>query len=157
MYANQLNQNHCGNELQNNKSRVIDNSINKSLENGIKIYGSVKKIPVDNDDGAYDFGGGVANAAKEKDIVAFQCTPQIWRNKVRNSTSNGILVVGKGAEPDIRGNVILQSRRAGIKLTQKATAYIGGTKKSDLKKMPLLKENPGEATLFADKEDNLMI
>ena len=57
---------------------MIDNSINKSLENGIKIYGSVKKIPVDNDDGAYDFGGGVANAAKEKesnqhdDIVDFK-------------------------------------------------------------------------------------
>jgi hypothetical protein len=39
-------------------------------------------------------------------------------------------------EPDIRGNVISENRRAGIKLTEGAVAHIGGTNKVDIKFIP---------------------
>lgn len=49
---------------------------------------------------------------------------------------NGILASGKQASPDIRGNIIIQNRKSGIKITELATAHIGGTSKTDIKFIP---------------------
>jgi hypothetical protein len=39
-------------------------------------------------------------------------------------------------EPEIRGNVIIENRKAGIKLTEGAIAQIGGCNKVDIKFIP---------------------
>ncbi len=44
--------------------------------------------------------------------------------------------MGIHCEPDIRGNVIIQNRSAGIKLTEGSVAHIGGTNKVDIKFIP---------------------
>ena len=62
--------------------------------------------------------------------------PLIWRNHIKQSGFNGILGLGVRCEPDIRGNVISENRRAGIKLTEGAVAHIGGTNKVDIKFIP---------------------
>jgi hypothetical protein len=52
---------------------------------------------------------------------------------------NGILCYGELCEPEIRGNIIESNRKAGIKLTDKAVALIGGTSKEDVKTLPSYK------------------
>lgn len=97
--------NDCGIELLNNKSRLIENLIEKSHENGIKVL---------------------------CDANTSRCAPLIWKNRIMQSGLNGIFCMGESCEPDIRGNVIDQNRKAGIKLCEQATAHIGGTSKDDL-------------------------
>lgn len=46
---------------------------------------------------------------------------------------------GSQAEPDIRGNIITQNRKAGIKVGECAKAQIGGTTKQDIKFIPMAK------------------
>jgi hypothetical protein len=36
----------------------------------------------------------------------------------------------------VRGNIIKQNRKAGIKITEQAIAHIGGTEKADIKFIP---------------------
>ena len=98
--------NECAIEILNNKSRIIDNIIEKSHENGIKIIGNEKSTKV---------------------------STTVWRNSIKNCGHNGILIIGESCEPDIRGNTILQNRRAGIKLSENSIAHIGGTTKEDMK------------------------
>jgi hypothetical protein len=56
-----------GIELYNNKSKVYDNRIEKSHENGIKVVG---------------------------DNGNTSCTPKIWENKIFSCGFNGILCMG---------------------------------------------------------------
>jgi hypothetical protein len=42
------------------------------------------------------------------------------------------LCQGEGCHPDIRGNLVDQNRKSGIKLCEQAQAHIGGTAKEDL-------------------------
>jgi parallel beta-helix repeat protein len=81
---------------------VIDNFVEKSHENGVKIVGNT-------------------NATRAK--------PKIYRNKIFSCGYNGIVCMGEHCEPDIRGNIIESNRKAGIKITERATAHIGGTHK----------------------------
>jgi hypothetical protein len=97
--------NDIGIEIQNNKSMILDNYIQKSHENGIKVVG---------DD----------NNTRAK--------PHIWRNKIESCGYNGIVCQGEHCEPDIRGNIIESNRKSGIKLTEKAIAHIGGTYKEEI-------------------------
>ena len=97
----------------NNKSRCIDNIIEKCHEDGIVVIGDDKST---------------------------KCTPCLWRNKIRACGHNGIFVSGEQCDPDIRGNIILQCRKSGIKLTQRSIAHIGGTMKVDIKFIPSVKE-----------------
>ena len=69
-----------------------------------------------------------------------RCMPLIWRNRVEQCSYDGILVYGMHCEPDIRGNVIANCRRAGIKLMNNAIAHIGGTSKEDLLEIPATPE-----------------
>ena len=101
--------NEVGVEIFNNKSRIIDNTIQKSFKDGIKVIGNNRST----------------NSA-----------PLIWRNFIRQSGLNGIIGMGIHCEPDIRGNVIIQNRSAGIKLTEGSVAHIGGTNKVDIKFIP---------------------
>jgi hypothetical protein len=39
-------------------------------------------------------------------------------------------------EPDIRGNVIANNRKSGIKIMKNATAHIGGNSKEDILELP---------------------
>lgn len=57
-----------GLEILNNKSRCIDNIIDKAHENGILVVG---------------------------DNNATKCTPSLWRNKIRSCGANGIFVTGE--------------------------------------------------------------
>ena len=63
IYANEMILNEQGIEILNNKSRCIDNMIDKAHDNGISIVGNDKST---------------------------KCTPNIWRNKIRACGSNGI-------------------------------------------------------------------
>ena len=87
--------NDCGIEILNNKSKVLDNSIEKSHEDGIKIVGIDKNT---------------------------RSTPFIWKNRIFSCGNNGILCLGEFCEPDIRGNIIESNRKAGIKLSEFASA-----------------------------------
>jgi len=89
--SNELIINDCGIEILNNKSRVIDNSIEKSHEDGIKIVGYDKNT---------------------------RSTPYIWKNRIFSCGYNGVLCLGEFCEPDVRGNIIESNRKAGIKLTE---------------------------------------
>ena len=102
---NEMNINDVGIEVLNNKSRIIENIIEKSHENGIKIVGDDKNT---------------------------RSTPKIWKNRIFSCGYNGILCMGEFCEPDIRGNIIDSNRKAGIKLTDSSSAHIGGTTKDDL-------------------------
>lgn len=103
-----------GVEILNNKSKVIDNTVEKSHENGIRIIGYDKNT---------------------------RSTPQIWKNTIFSCGQQGILCLGEFCEPDIRGNIIGSNRRAGIKLSEFACASIGGTTQDDNQVIPkLLKE-----------------
>lgn len=106
--------NDCGVEILNNKSYLIENLVEKSHENGMKIVGDNKDT---------------------------RCMPKIWKNRITSCGFNGILGIGDQCEPDIRGNVIDANRKAGIKLCELATGHIGGTSKEDLqmfiKQLPL--------------------
>ena len=62
--------------------------------------------------------------------------PLIWRNRVEQCAYDGMICYGEHCEPDIRGNIIANNRRSGIKLMKKAIAHIGGTSKEDILKMP---------------------
>lgn len=73
----------------------MDNTIEKMHNNGIDLSG---------DDGST------------------RCCPSIWRNNISVCGQYGILASGLQAEPDIRGNVIIQNRKAGIKITGYAKA-----------------------------------
>lgn len=110
-----------GIEILNNKSRIIDNRIDKSHQNGIKVTGNDKST---------------------------RCTPIVWRNHVKSSGYNGIVCMGEQCEPDIRGNIILQNRKAGIKLTEKAIAHIGGTNKMDIKFIPSSKKTEDKSRSY---------
>ena len=101
--------NQQGIEVYNNPSLIIDNVIEKSHENGIYILGADKSQ---------------------------MCTAVVWKNDITNSGFNGILIEGDQCKPDLRGNIISQNRRAGIKLTENAIAHIGGTTKADIKFIP---------------------
>ena len=98
-----------GIQVNNNRSRLVDNIIEKCHENGIRIVGS------------------------DKSQV---CSPIVWRNHIKTCGHNGIVAIGEQCEPDIRGNIIQQNRKAGIKLTEYAVAHIGGTSKVDIKFIP---------------------
>jgi len=65
IYGNEISLCERGIEILNNKSRCIDNIVDKAHDNGIIILGDNK---------------------------ATKCTPAIWRNKVRSCGANGILV-----------------------------------------------------------------
>jgi hypothetical protein len=58
--------------------------------------------------------------------------PSVWKNRIISCSHYGILCMGEFCEPDIRGNIIESNRKAGIKLTELATAHIGGTTKDDI-------------------------
>lgn len=62
--------------------------------------------------------------------------PLIWRNKIEQCAWDGILIDGKHCEPDIKGNIIANNRKAGIKIQNQAIAYIGGSSKDDIKTLP---------------------
>lgn len=109
IYGNEMTLNELGVEIFNNKSRIIDNTIQKSHKEGIKVIGNNRST----------------NSA-----------PLIWRNYIRQCGHNGIIGLGVHCEPDIRGNVITDNRRAGIKLTEGSVAHIGGTNKVDIKFIP---------------------
>ena len=49
---------------------------------------------------------------------------------------DGILIDGRHCEPDIKGNIIANNRKAGIKIQNEAIAYIGGSCKDDIKTLP---------------------
>jgi hypothetical protein len=87
--------NDIGVEVLNNKSRIIDNTIEKSHEDGIKIIGYDKNT---------------------------RSTPYIWKNKIFSCGWVGILCLGEFCEPDIRGNIIESNRKSGIKLSEFACA-----------------------------------
>jgi len=80
IYNNQMSLNQQGIRIMNNKSRVIDNIVDKSHEDGIVVIGDDKST---------------------------KCTPFLWRNKIRACGANGIFVSGEQCDPDIRGNIIL--------------------------------------------------
>jgi len=88
---------------------LIDNTIEKCFEDGIRVIG---------------------------DDNSTCSSPLIWRNTIKACAMNGILASGKQASPDIRGNIIIQNRKSGIKITELATAHIGGTSKTDIKFIP---------------------
>jgi hypothetical protein len=67
IYANEMCLNEQGIEILNNKSRCIDNVIDKAHDNGISVIGDDKST---------------------------KCTPCIWRNKIRSCGTNGIHVSG---------------------------------------------------------------
>lgn len=98
-----------GIEVQNNKSKIFDNSISKSHEYGMQLYG---------------------------DDNTTRCMPLVWRNRVEQCAYDGIIVFGEQCEPDIRGNIIANNRRAGIKLMKNAVAHIGGTSRDDIREVP---------------------
>lgn len=106
--------NDIGIEVLNNKSKIVENVIEKSHENGIKVVGDDKNT---------------------------RSMPSIWKNRIFSCGYNGILCMGESCEPDIRGNIIDSNRKAGIKLTDMSSAHIGGTSKEDLqmflKQLPL--------------------
>ena len=62
--------------------------------------------------------------------------PLIWRNKIEQCAFDGIIVFGPHCEPDIRGNIISNNRRSGIKIMKNAIAHIGGTSKEDIMVLP---------------------
>ena len=101
--------NDIGIEIFNNRSIIIENIIEKSHENGIKIIGDNKNT---------------------------RSMPSVWKNRIFSCGYNGILCMGKFCEPDIRGNIIESNRKAGIKLSDNSTAHIGGTSKDDIKTLP---------------------
>lgn len=101
--------NDTGIEILNNKSKIIENIIEKSHENGIKIVGDDKNT---------------------------RSMPSIWKNRIFSCGFNGIICMGEYCEPDIRGNIIESNRKAGVKLTDNAIAHIGGTTKEDIKVLP---------------------
>ena len=53
--------------------------------------------------------------------------------------ANGILIEGHKIYPDVRGNIISQSRKTGIKLTHNSQAHIGGNEKEDIELLPEMK------------------
>ena len=64
--------------------------------------------------------------------------------------------MGASCEPDIRGNIIESNRKAGIKLTEDASAHIGGTTKEEARdipshNMPLL-VHPGNLDLTMNQD-----
>lgn len=106
---NSFNLNEVGIEIYNNQSHLIENKIDRSHENGIKITGTNRSQ---------------------------LCTAKIWKNTINACGYNGIVIQGGQCNPDVRGNIIKQNRKAGIKLTEDAVAHIGGTEKADIKFIP---------------------
>jgi hypothetical protein len=49
------------------------------------------------------------------------------------------LIDGKHCEPDIKGNIIANNRKSGIKISNNAIAHIGGSSKEDIKTLPDMK------------------
>lgn len=95
-----------GIEIQNNQSKLFDNQISKSHEYGIQLVGDDNKT---------------------------RCMPLVWRNRIEQCAFDGIIVYGQHCEPDIRGNIIANNRKSGIKLMRGAIAHIGCTSKEDIK------------------------
>ena len=106
-----------GIEIQNNKSKLFDNQISKSHEYGIQVRGDDNKT---------------------------RSMPLIWRNRIEQCAYDGIIVFGQHCEPDIRGNVIANNRKSGIKLMKNAIAHIGGTCKEDIQELPDTPHTEGE-------------
>jgi|LakMenE01Jun11ns_1017448.scaffolds.fasta_scaffold8767666_1 hypothetical protein len=79
----------------NNSSFILDNTITKMHMNGIAMIGN---------DGST------------------RCCPIIWRNTISICGLYGVIAEGAQSEPDIRGNIIMQNRKAGIKITDNAQA-----------------------------------
>lgn len=65
---NEISLNEIGIDVHNNKSRLVDNVIEKSHENGVKITGN------DN---------------------STRATPLIWRNRITSCGYNGIVCIGE--------------------------------------------------------------
>ena len=106
----------------------MENEIERSHENGIKITGTERSQ---------------------------LCTAKVWKNMIASCGHNGIVIQGKQCQPDVRGNVIKQNRKAGIKLTDLAVAHIGGTEKADIKFIPnanKLESSTNNTFLTAKKE-----
>ena len=110
-----------GIQINNNQSRIVNNNIEKCHENGIRIVGS------------------------DKSQV---CKPVCWRNHIKTCGHNGIECKGEQCEPDIRGNIIEQNRKAGIKLTEKSNAVIGGSTKEDIKFIPSISRDQASNKTF---------
>ena len=106
---NTFNLNEVGIEIYNNQSHIIENEIERSHENGIKITGTNRSQ---------------------------LCTAKVWKNTITSCGYNGIVIQGAQCNPDVRGNIIKANRKAGIKLTEEAIAHIGGTEKADIKFIP---------------------
>mmetsp|Transcript_33574 Transcript_33574/g.51640 ORF Transcript_33574/g.51640 Transcript_33574/m.51640 type:complete len:91 (+) Transcript_33574:707-979(+) len=62
--------------------------------------------------------------------------PLVWRNKIEQCAFDGVIVFGPHSEPDIRGNIIANNRKSGIKIMKAAQAHIGGTSKEDIQELP---------------------
>lgn len=98
-----------GIEIQNNKSKIFDNSVSKSHEYGVQLFGDDNQT---------------------------RCMPLVWRNRIEQCAYDGIIVFGEQCEPDIRGNIIANNRRSGIKLMKNSIAHIGGNSKEDILEVP---------------------
>jgi len=83
-----------------------------------------------------------------------RCMPLIWRNRIEQCAFDGIIVFGQHCEPDIRGNIIANCRKSGIKLMNNAIAHIGGTCKEDILEIPETGE-PNLITLPLGSEGNM--
>ena len=57
-------------------------------------------------------------------------------NKIEQCAFDGIIVYGPHCEPDIRGNVIANNRKSGIKIMKNAIAHIGGNSLEDIDQLP---------------------
>ena len=97
--GNTIDQNDNGIEIIDNTTQVLQNNIQRSHENGIKISGDRKSRPI------------------------------IWKNLIESCSYNGIVCHGEHCNPDIRGNKIRLNRRSGIKVTEFANAEIRGITK----------------------------
>jgi len=96
--------------VHDNSSFILDNKIEKMHKNGISITGHDRST---------------------------RAIPNIWRNVINSCGHYGILTTGIQSEPDIRGNIIISNRKAGIKVCEYAKAQIGGTAKMDIKFIPV--------------------
>lgn len=81
----------------NSKSKVVNNKIEKSYDNGLKIM------------------------CKGKENI---CNPDIEKNKIFSSKYNGILIQGDGCHPKIVSNLVENNKKSGIKIEENAKADI---------------------------------
>ena len=110
----------------NNESHVFENDIERSHKNGIQITYTDRIAPEDykSDDDEEEVRRKNLRDSDQKKAT------RIWKNNINQCGYNGMVIQGKWIKPDVRGNVIKQNRKAGIKLTDLGTAHIGGFEKN---------------------------